>query len=248
MPFGFPSESAFSFAGIPTTIGNALSHLALEWRAQAFEKAAAGELAWDEPERRSSKRTGQPSPRGAASDQGKATGTGRGSQAGQVEAESVMPPEEPRADQETTSAEMPPARPLPKRWQDVRIKFLNIRAVEIKVLGHPQRCNYKELGFTDRRTGEPTQAWLSLRKVAELEGHWGVRDLLDALEYENTRKGFQNLSKRMEEIRERLRAYFGLDEDPIPYVKGRGYSPRFHLDTAKWYNRVPGAGSDRAGL
>jgi hypothetical protein len=113
-------------------------------------------------------------------------------------------------------------------WDAIKISFLSDVRVQIHNGANTETCNYAELGFKDGRTGNPNQAWLTLRAMAQQNGI--IRDGL------KTGAAWPKVEKRMQEIRKVLRKHFGVAADPIPFVEGTGYkacfkiccSPSFH--------------------
>ena len=45
------------------------------------------------------------------------------------------------------------------------------------------------------------------------------------------------LERRAMEVRNKLRVYFGLQEDPIPFIKGTGYRTRFAVKCSQECSR-----------
>jgi hypothetical protein len=107
------------------------------------------------------------------------------------------------------------------RWQEIEICFISDHRVQIRSGEQTETCNYAELGFEDGRNRKPTRAWMLLCDVSENNG-----TISDA---GKTKGDWSKMEKRVQEIRKVLRQYFGIAEDPIPYVDGSGYYPRFRL-------------------
>jgi hypothetical protein len=105
----------------------------------------------------------------------------------------------------------------PTSWSEIEIAFLSDERVEICVAGDRKTYNFGELGFEDRRNGNPTEAWTMLRKLA---GSGGTETRPPA------GKGRAMIQKRIEEIREKLRSLFGIQTDPIPF-NGNTYQASF---------------------
>jgi hypothetical protein len=121
------------------------------------------------------------------------------------------------------------ARPSLKSWGDIRISFLSDERAQIIKNGTPaETLNYAEMGFEDRRTGKPNQAWMMLRTLAEERGI--ISDKA------KTGKDWLRVAKRMEEIRKALRKHFGRSDDPVPFVEGAGYQAVFKIDCAPSFN------------
>lgn len=113
-------------------------------------------------------------------------------------------------------------------WQAIEISFLSDERVQICNGASTETHNYAELGFADRRNGKPSQAWVTLRAMAEENGI--IRNGA------KTGVVWPKVEKRIQEIRKVLRKHFGITADPIPFVEGTGYqacfkigcSPSFH--------------------
>jgi hypothetical protein len=118
--------------------------------------------------------------------------------------------------------------PAPTKWEDVDITFLSEERVQIRIGKDFQTCNYAELGFKDSRSGKPNRAWALLMALAKSRG--------DPQYTEQTEKSFPKVERRFQEIRKALRAYFGLDNDPLPYSRGTGYAPRFRIGCAESFD------------
>ena len=108
--------------------------------------------------------------------------------------------------------------PEGSKWEDVMFKVINDEEIEVSINGENKRCNYKEMGFENKRTRDnpPIASWGILTKAfSEYEG---TIDWDSNLEEKNTLK--QHISK----IRQKLREFIGIDGDPIyPWKRGVGY-------------------------
>ena len=106
-------------------------------------------------------------------------------------------------------------------WQDIEIRFLSDERVQIIKNGEPETHNYAELGFEDRRNETPNSAWHILRDLATTNGTIGL-DLVK-------RRKRTEVEKRVQEIRRTLRKHFGIDQDPVPLLRGIGYKTAFKI-------------------
>jgi hypothetical protein len=116
--------------------------------------------------------------------------------------------------------------PKAPKWQDIAIRFVSDLKVQITIKNEncpPQ--NYTEMGFEDRRTRNPNKAWQTLKQLAESNG------LITTTEAFRDR----NIEKRMQEIRKTLRKFFNISDDPLPYIKGTGYSAEFKVYCSSSY-------------
>lgn len=51
------------------------------------------------------------------------------------------------------------------KWENVQVSFLSDERVQIAIFDKTYTQNYAEMGFSDGRTGKPTQAWIFLRAL-----------------------------------------------------------------------------------
>lgn len=105
-------------------------------------------------------------------------------------------------------------------WADVRITFVSEERVRIESSGGPATRNYAEMGFEDLRNGRPNRAWQTLMTIAKLNG---------TLPDRKNHRDWPKFEKRIQEIRQRLRRQFRLDEDPLPFTPGTGYVAAFSI-------------------
>jgi hypothetical protein len=120
-----------------------------------------------------------------------------------------------------------------KDWHEIEIAFLSDHQVEILTRGQRKNYNYAELGFEDRRRGNPNLAWATFRQIAEGEG---VKKLPPIAKERARDRG--KLEKRIQEIRTKLRTFFGIKEDPIP-LTGFTYQTSFKIYTKPSYYDEP---------
>jgi hypothetical protein len=108
-------------------------------------------------------------------------------------------------------------------WDSIKISFLNDHKVQIFRNGLPgEPMGYSELGFEDRRSGKPDQAWATLRALAEERGI--LRDGASA------GAEWLKVEKHMQKIRKVFRDHFHIPGDPIPFIVGTGYRALFEID------------------
>lgn len=110
-------------------------------------------------------------------------------------------------------------------WHDIEITFLSDLRVQVKVGQQPvQTRNYAEMGFEDRRSGKPNQAWGLLRAIAQANGFIpnSVRDSKD----------FIGMEKRLERMRRTLKSHFQIGSDPLLKEPGKGYCCQFKIGCA----------------
>jgi hypothetical protein len=107
-----------------------------------------------------------------------------------------------------------------RSWKDVEIAFLSDHRVEICYRAKSREsCSYGELGFEDRRTGNPNRAWIVLHALAAANG---------TLPRPRAGRERSMIQKRVEEIREKLRDYFNIEGDPVPF-NGNCYQTSFKI-------------------
>jgi len=114
------------------------------------------------------------------------------------------------------------------KWEDIEISFLSEHRVQIRSGPQIETCNYTEFGLADRRTGKPKRAWEILQTLAGSEG-----SMKDA---GKTAGRWPVVEKRMQELRKLFRDYFGILDDPLPFIEGAGYRARFKIVRARSYN------------
>jgi len=115
-----------------------------------------------------------------------------------------------------------------RAWEDVEIVFLSEFQIQINICSRSQQSqNYAELGFANKRSGNPVAAWETLRELAKLGGVYHIAA--------DSRKG-SVIEKRIQEIRKVFRVHFGLSDDPFVFTRKTprnredfGYRARFKI-------------------
>jgi hypothetical protein len=104
-------------------------------------------------------------------------------------------------------------------WSDVRIRFLDGHTVSVQVRDRGGRHGFADLGMVNTKNNTPTVAWALLRTFAEERGHltW------------SSRKASADHRKRKQLLADRLRAFFGIDEDPFELLEG-GWRAKFIVE------------------
>jgi len=87
-----------------------------------------------------------------------------------------------------------------------------------------ETLNYADMGFDDRRTGNPSQLWVILRTFALEKGTLPLPV--------RRAKEFLAIEKRIDRTKMALQKYFGLSGDPMPLIKETGYRARFKISLA----------------
>jgi hypothetical protein len=114
-------------------------------------------------------------------------------------------------------------------WENINISFLSDERVQVEVGRQVETRNYVEMGFEDKRSGKPNQAWGLLRALAVAGGV-----IPNAA---RNSKDFIAMVKRIERMRETLRRHFGISSDPIPLDSKQGYCCRFHIRCAPSFEK-----------
>lgn len=121
------------------------------------------------------------------------------------------------------------APPSLKSWEDLEISFLSDDRVQVIRNGAPsETLNYAEMGFKDSRNGKPSQAWVTLRVLAEEKGT--IRNPA------KTRGNWSKVEKRVQEIRKALRKGFRISDNPVLFVRRTGYQARFKINCSPSFN------------
>lgn len=129
-------------------------------------------------------------------------------------------------DREAEKRELTPARSA--SWQAVHISFVSDNRVQVFNGIGSESYNYNELGFEDGRTGNPNQAWLMLRRLAESSGTISSAKQAGC--------EWPKVEKRIQEIRKVLRGRFGIAGDPIRYREGTGYEAAFKISLSRSFH------------
>ena len=106
-------------------------------------------------------------------------------------------------------------------WEDIEISFISDERVQVKVRTQLPTYNYAEMGFADKRSRKPNQAWGMLRALARAGGVIpnAARNSSD----------FLRMGKRIERLRQTLRSHFQISSDPIVLDRDRGYCCQFKI-------------------
>jgi hypothetical protein len=105
-------------------------------------------------------------------------------------------------------------------WEQITIRFKDGHTVSVSAGDVRKVCNYTQMGMVNSKNADFTKQWELLQSFAESNGEIGWRSShADA-----------KLKKQKQELSKRLRAFFGLDDDPIEWVKGeKVYRCRFRI-------------------
>ncbi|MGI9071022.1 MAG: hypothetical protein ACR2JB_06785 [Bryobacteraceae bacterium] len=117
----------------------------------------------------------------------------------------------------------------PATWENVEIRFLSDHKVQVTIEDRTYPQNYAEMGFEDRRSKTPRQAWLLLRGLAETNG---------TIQAAANGRDWAKVEKRIQELRKIFRGHFSIKDDPLPFVQGGvGYRARFKISRSPSYHR-----------
>jgi hypothetical protein len=110
--------------------------------------------------------------------------------------------------------------PAGATWEQVRVRFRDGHTVSINILGEEGVFNYAQMGMASRKNAEPTVQWKLLKTLAEGRG---------TLTWTSPHADRRN-QKRRENLGRDLRAFFGIEGDPIALTDdGRGWRVCFEL-------------------
>ena len=115
--------------------------------------------------------------------------------------------------------------PLGLTWEKVTITFVSNDSARVSACGTCKTYMFSDMGFTDRRKGnQPDTRWHVLRTLAKLNGRIEWKSALSATQ----RNGLQ---AKIKDIRKRLKALTGLEEDPFyDYRSKKAYEAKFTCD------------------
>lgn len=113
-------------------------------------------------------------------------------------------------------------------WESVQIVFVSDNRLQVFNGIERESYNYSELGFEDGRKQTPNQAWLTLRRLAELGGTISNGGQLGC--------DWKKVEKRIQAIRKTLRGHFGITADPIPFIAGTGYQAAFRITVSRSFD------------
>jgi len=114
------------------------------------------------------------------------------------------------------------------KWEGIDITFTSEERVQVRIGQELATYNYSELGFEDSRSGKPNRAWALLMDLAESRGALNRKD--------STEKNWPQVEKRIQEVRKILRERFGLNDNPLSYVRDVGYCARFKIRRGESFN------------
>jgi hypothetical protein len=113
-------------------------------------------------------------------------------------------------------------------WNELEIFFISDERIQIRGGSIDATVNYAEFGYEDRRNGKPDSAWCILRELARLKGTIPAGSA-------NGRQRTK-VEKYIETIRKRLRAWFRISADPLPFVRSTGYVAGFKIECRRSFD------------
>lgn len=106
--------------------------------------------------------------------------------------------------------------PLTDDWKNIEIIFKNNHDITLKIDGKEKDSSYEELGFADTRQNSSQNAayvksWNTLILFSIKNGRIKMND------YAGSKAKKELFKKNKQDLSKRLKAYFGLKDDPIVY-------------------------------
>jgi hypothetical protein len=134
--------------------------------------------------------------------------------------DSVTPSAQQNADRKDRISEFFFPTPKGANWKDITVKFIDGHTVSVSAGDVRKVCNYTQMGMVNSKNAHFTKQWELLQSFAESNG-----ELDWSSSYADAR-----LKKQKQELSRRLRDFFGLNEDPIEWVKReKVYRCRFRI-------------------
>mgnify|MGYP001277155951 FL=1 len=119
--------------------------------------------------------------------------------------------------------------PLTDTWSNIEIRFKNNHDITLKIDGEEKDLSYEELGFADTRQNSSQNAsyvksWSTLILFSIKNGRIKMND------YAGSKAKKELFKKNKQDLSKRLKAYFGLKDDPIIYnEKNEEYQIKIEL-------------------
>lgn len=118
--------------------------------------------------------------------------------------------------------------PADAHWGELQIEFVEEEVLRVTFRGETRRFEPENIGLKSRKNGRPMKGWFVLKRFAESGGVFGWRD----------RGASSNMKKQKQLVADKLRACFGIEDDPLPWVGSqRAYVARLVLRDSR--NRGP---------
>ncbi len=121
-----------------------------------------------------------------------------------------------------------PASPE-SQWEALVLQFIDELTIKATLKGKSRKFSYVELGFKDKRTGNPDTHWQTLKHLADYNG---------MLTWHTAGSG-KHLKRSIYVISRRLKAVFDMPGNPFyPYKRFKGYKTRFKIVKAMDWDRL----------
>lgn len=117
--------------------------------------------------------------------------------------------------QDKSKAILPFPTPPGTQWHEVTISFIDSENVMISAKGKSEQRHYFDIGFRKGRASKPVASWTVLNVLIEK----------GCVKYTETCKA--KVEKSIQDLRKRLKAIFGIQDDPITLENG--YKPKFKV-------------------
>lgn len=106
--------------------------------------------------------------------------------------------------------------PLTDTWENIEIRFKNNHDIILKIDGKEKDSSYEELGFADTRQNSKqnssyVKSWSTLILFSTQNGR------IKMSTYASNKSKRELFKKNKQDLTKRLKAYFGLKDDPIVY-------------------------------
>jgi hypothetical protein len=108
--------------------------------------------------------------------------------------------------------------PAGTRWEDLTFEFISDEVVNVRFRGETKHFEPDQFRMKSLKNGRPTLLWTLLLSIVRQHGRLTWKD----------RSASTRLKKQKQQLSERLRSLFGLDDDPIPWRStDKAYVARF---------------------
>ncbi|MBE7444684.1 MAG: hypothetical protein HS132_05340 [Planctomycetia bacterium] len=118
---------------------------------------------------------------------------------------------------------VPFSTPSGTQWHEVKISFIDNENVKISAKEETKTKHFVEMGFRKGKTSKPVKSWNILLGFSENE----------CLKFSQSTKS--KTEKAIQDLRKRLRTYFGIQDDPI--ILDQGYRPKFKISKIESQSR-----------
>jgi hypothetical protein len=119
--------------------------------------------------------------------------------------------------------------PLTESWENIEIRFKNNHDITLRMDGNESDSDYEKLGFADTRQNSKQnssyiKSWSTLILFSTQNGRIKMNI------YAGNKAKKELFKKNKQDLSKRLKAYFGLQDDPIIYnEKNEEYQIRIKL-------------------